>query len=152
MPGLFINGEFVSATGGGTLETINPYDESVITKVASAEPEDIDHAVSAARKAFRSSEWRTLTSAQRGALLWKVGDLCERDAHILATIDAWDNGKPYASAKDEDVAETISVFRYYAGWADKVFGQTIETSEAKFAYTKHEPIGTLSPVNSFSLH
>jgi aldehyde dehydrogenase (NAD+) len=97
----------------------------------------------AARAAFKSPEWRDISAAERGALLWKLGDLCEKNAHILATIDAWDNGKPYQQALDEDVGETVAVFRYYAGWADKVYGQTIETSRAKLAYTKHEPLGKI---------
>ena len=141
--GLFINNEFVAAKSGETLETVNPYDETVIAKVASGGAEDIDVAVAAARKAFKSSEWSDLSAAERGALLWKLGDLCEKNAHIIATIDAWDNGKPYQQALDEDVGETISVFRYYAGWADKIYGQTIETSKTKLAYTKHEPLGKL---------
>lgn len=141
MPGLFINNEFVPAKAGSTLESINPFDETVIAKVAAGGEEDIDAAVAAARAAFKASEWRKISAAERGALLWKLGDLCEKNAHILATVDAWDNGKPYQQALDEDIAETISVFRYYAGWADKVYGQTIETSDAKLAYTKHEPLG-----------
>lgn len=59
----------------------------------------------------------------------------------MATIEAWDNGKPFSLAEYEDVPETVAVLRYYAGWADKVFGRTIETSDAKLAYTKHEAIG-----------
>jgi aldehyde dehydrogenase (NAD+) len=113
----------------------------VIAKVAAGGEEDIDAAVVAARAAFKSSEWRGISAADRGVLLWKLGDLCEKNAHILATIDAWDNGKPYQQALEEDIAETISVFRYYAGWADKVYGQTIDTSNLKLAYTKHEPLG-----------
>jgi acyl-CoA reductase-like NAD-dependent aldehyde dehydrogenase len=85
--GLFINNEFVPATSGEKIETINPYDESVGEK-------DIDAAVAAARAAFKTgSEWRNLTPQERGVLLWKLGDLCKRDEAILATIDAWDNGK-----------------------------------------------------------
>lgn len=76
-------------------------------------------------------------------LLWKLGDLCKRDEHILATIDAWDNGKPFDVVLGEDVAETVSVFRYYAGWADKIYGQTIDVGNAKLAYTKHEPLGEI---------
>lgn len=140
--GLFINNEFVPSKSGETLEAINPYDESVIAKVAAGGEEDVDTAVVAARKAFRSPEWSDISAAERGQLLWKLGDLCEKNAHILATIDAWDNGKPYQQALDEDLGETVAVFRYYAGWADKVYGQTIETSKAKLAYTKHEPLGT----------
>ena len=126
---------------GETLESINPYDETIIAKIAAGDGEDIDEAVKAARAAFRSTEWRNIAAADRVALLWKLGDLCEKNAHILATIDAWDNGKPYQQALDEDIGETVAVFRYYAGWADKVYGQTIETSNAKLAYTKNEPLG-----------
>lgn len=139
--GLFINNEFVPAKAGGTIETVNPYDESVITKVAAAEQEDIDAAVKAARAAFRSADWRGLTPAERGYLLWKLADLCERDKDILATIDSWDNGKPYSLASTEDVPETIAVLKYYAGFADKVFGRTIDVGSAKLAYTVNEPIG-----------
>jgi acyl-CoA reductase-like NAD-dependent aldehyde dehydrogenase len=113
----------------------------VIAKVAAGGEEDIDEAVLAARAAFKSPEWRSISAADRGVLLWKLSDLCKKNAHILATIDAWDNGKPYQQAFDEDIAETISVFRYYSGWADKVYGQTIDTSNLKLAYTKHEPLG-----------
>ena len=133
----------MAAKSGETLDTINPFDETVIAKVASAGPEDVDEAVKAARKAFKSLKWRGLSTSDRGLLLWRLADLCERDKNILATIDAWDNGKPYQSALDEDIAEVISVFRYYGGWSDKIHGKTIETSDAKFAYTRHEPIGTV---------
>jgi len=93
--GLFINNEFVPASSGEKIETINPYDESVIAKVEAAGEKDVDAAVAAARAAFKTgSEWRNLTPQERGVLLWKLGDLCKRDEHILATIDAWDNGRP----------------------------------------------------------
>lgn len=143
--GLFINNEFVPAKSGQFIESINPYDENLIAKVAAGDEEDIDEAVKAARAAFKSTEWRGISAADRGALLWKLGDLCEKNRHIIATIDAWDNGKPFQQALDEDVGETVAVFRYYAGWADKVYGQTIETSRAKLAYTKHEPLGMMAP-------
>ncbi|CAI6336088.1 unnamed protein product [Periconia digitata] len=144
--GLFINNEFVPSESGNTLETLNPYDEAPIAKVASGNEKDVDNAVAAARAAFKSKLWRGLTPSERGALLWKLGDLCERDSHILATIDAWDNGKPYQQALDEDIAETISVFRYYAGWADKIYGQTIDVGSAKLAYTRHEPLGVCGQI------
>lgn len=139
--GLFINNEFVSATSGEKIETINPYDGSVICAVDAASEADVDSAVAAARAAFKAASWRKLPASDRGSLLYKLAELCERDSHILATIDAWDNGKPYQAALEEDVADIVSVFKYYAGWADKTHGQAIETSETKLAYTRHEPIG-----------
>ncbi|RAO74313.1 uncharacterized protein BHQ10_010325 [Talaromyces amestolkiae] len=139
--GLFINNEFIASKSREILETINPYDESVITHISAAGEEDVELAMQAARAAFTpGSEWRSISPAERGKLLWKVADLVERDQHILATIDAWDNGKPYQVALEEDVGEVIGVFRYYAGWADKVQGKTIDTGNAKLAYTKHEPV------------
>lgn len=125
---------------------MNPYDESVIASVSSAGSEDVDRAVSAARGAFQNPEWRSLGASERGLLLLRLADLCEKHAETLATIDAWDNGKPYDSALSEDVAEVISVFRYYGGWADKIQGRTIDTSEAKLAYTRHEPIGVCGQI------
>ncbi|RYP45864.1 hypothetical protein DL769_011432 [Monosporascus sp. CRB-8-3] len=145
--GQFINNEFVTAKSGETIETVNPFDESPIAKVAAAGPEDVDVAVAAARAAFKNPAWRGLSVADRGALLYKLSELCERDKHILATIDAWDNGKPYQVALDEDLAETVAVFKYYGGWADKIYGQTIETSDAKLAYTRHEPIAEQTPLS-----
>lgn len=102
--------------------------------------------MAAARAALQSSEWRSVGASGRGLLLWKLADLCERDQTILATIDAWDCGKPYDSVLNEDVAEVVSVLRYYAGWADKIHGQTIETTEAKFAYTRREPMGVCGQI------
>lgn len=115
----------------------------MITEVFATGVEDIDAAVAAARKAFNNPQWRDMDAASRGKLLLKLSELAERDAHILATIDTWDLGKPYAATSTEDVPETISVFQYYGGWADKNFGQTIETNPAKLAFTRHEPIGML---------
>lgn len=109
--GLFINNEFVPSKSGTTLESINTYDECVIARVAVGGEEDIDIAVSAARAAFKSPEWREISAADRGALLWRLADLYEKNAHILASIDAWDNGKLYQQAIDEDVGETVAVFR-----------------------------------------
>lgn len=117
----------------------------MITHISAAGEEDVELAVQAARAAFTpGSKWRSISPAERGKLLWKVADLVERDQHILATIDAWDNGKPYQVALEEDVGEVIGVLRYYAGWADKVQGKTIDTGNAKLAYTKHEPVGELA--------
>lgn len=55
-------------------------------------------------------------------------------------------GKPYNVALTEDLPETITTFRYYAGWADKIFGQTIGTTHQKFAYTLRQPIGVVAQI------
>lgn len=55
-------------------------------------------------------------------------------------------GKTYQEALENDLPEAISVIRYYAGWADKIFGQTIDTTHQKFAYTLRQPIGVVGQI------
>jgi aldehyde dehydrogenase (NAD+) len=79
-------------------------------------------------------------------MMAKLADLMEQNRELLATIDAWDNGKPYHVAFEEDLTEAIGTIRYYSGWADKTFGQTISTTPQKFAYTIRQPIGVVGQI------
>lgn len=65
---------------------------------------------------------------------------------LLAAIDAFDNGKPFRDALDADLHESWQVFRYYAGWADKICGKTIETGPGKLCYTLQEPLGVCAQI------
>lgn len=121
-------------------------DESEIATVQAASVEDIDKAVVAARAAFNNPEWREMANTDRGALIYKLAELCEQEKETLATLDTWDNGKPYQVALNEDMAEVVGTIRYYAGWADKIQGSTIPTSNAKFAYTLKQPIGVCAQI------
>ena len=78
--------------------------------------------------------------------MFKLADLIEQHQKVLATIETWDNGKPYLVSLNEDLAEVISCLRYYAGWADKIHGQTIPTTTAKFAYTLKQPVGVCAQI------
>lgn len=86
-----------------------------------------------------------MDGTSRGQLMVKLADIVQRNEQVLATIEALDNGKPYSKALG-DIEEVYSVLRYYAGWADKHYGQTIETSRAKFTYTVREPIGVCGQI------
>lgn len=140
----------MAAKSGKTIVSIDPSTEKPIAEVQAAGEEDIDIAVKAAREALKNPEWRDLDTAQRGKLLLKLSTLAERDAEILATIDTWDNGKPYTAAMAEDAAEVIAVFQYYGGWADKNHGQMIDLNPAKWAYTRHEPVGMETQTTALS--
>lgn len=87
-----------------------------------------------------------MVPTDRGYLMFKLASLIERDAEILATIETWDNGKPYSTALDLDVADVIAVFKYYAGYADKIYGQVIDVGAAKLAYTIKEPVGVCGQI------
>jgi len=143
--GLFINNEWVASSKGNKITTINPSDESEITSVHAAEPEDVDKAVAAARAALKGP-WRKLSPSARGDMLMKFHNLIEQNKELLATIETWDNGKPYMAALHQDVAMTSECIKYYAGWADKVHGQVIDTGPAKLAYTIREPVGVCGQI------
>lgn len=121
-------------------------DESDIATVEAASAEDIDKAVAAARAAFNNPEWRELPNTDRGALMYKLAELIEAEKETLATLETWDNGKPYQVSLNEDLAEVTGTIRYYAGWADKIHGSTIPTTGAKFAYTLKQPIGVCAQI------
>ena len=76
----------------------------------------------------------------------ELASLVEKHAETLATIETWDNGKPYQVALNEDVAEVAGTLRYYAGYADKIHGQVIDTGPAKLAYTLRQPLGVCGQI------
>jgi aldehyde dehydrogenase (NAD(P)+) len=106
---------------------------------------DVDEAVEAAHKAFQGP-WSEFTPAQRGDVLLKLASLIDRDRKLIAAIDAYDCGKPYSVALEADLDESYNVFKYYAGWADKIYGDTIDTSPTKLAYTLQEPLGVCGQI------
>ncbi|HJF34187.1 MAG TPA: aldehyde dehydrogenase family protein, partial [Sporosarcina psychrophila] len=139
--GLYIDGEYVPAISGKTFDVINPATEEVIVQVSEAQAEDVDIAVAAARKAFDEGEWTKMETAERSHLIYKFADLLEEHREELAQLEALDNGKPYAVALADDVDGTVQHFRYYAGWATKMVGQTIPVSKDYLNYTVHEAVG-----------
>ncbi|KAH8894854.1 aldehyde dehydrogenase [Thozetella sp. PMI_491] len=144
--GLFINNEFVKSSNEQKIETINPTTEEPITSVYAATAEDVDTAVKAARAAFKDKSWKSLSGTERGALMSKLVALIREHAETLATIETLDNGKPYSVSLNEDLAEVTGVLQYYAGYADKNFGQVIDVGPSKFAYTVKEPLGVCGQI------
>ncbi|XP_015600492.1 retinal dehydrogenase 1 [Cephus cinctus] len=143
---LFINNEWVDAVSGRKLPTINPATEKVIVEVAEGDKADIDKAVAAAKAAFaRGSEWRRLTASARGELLIRLADLIGRDINQIASLESIDNGKPFSNSFQE-VYGSIKIFKYYAGLADKVGGQTMPTDENELGFTRKEPLGIVGAI------
>ncbi|KAL6163099.1 mitochondrial aldehyde dehydrogenase [Exserohilum turcicum] len=144
--GLFINNEFVKSKSGETITSINPSDETEITSVYAAGPEDVDLAVAAARKALKSPEWRDMDTNARADLLYKFAQLIEEHRETLATIETWDNGKPYQVSFNDDMSEVIGTIKYYAGYANKIHGTVVDTSPLKLAYVVREPVGVCAQI------
>lgn len=125
-------------------------DETEIVSVYAATADDVDIAVKAARTAFLNPTWRTMSGTDRGSLLIKLAALVAEHRETLATIETWDNGKPYNEALTRDLRAVEEVFKYYGGYADKIHGSTINATKDKFAYTIKEPIGVCGQIIPFN--
>jgi phenylacetaldehyde dehydrogenase len=147
-----IGGKWVPAASGKTFEVFNPADGSAIANVSDSSSETINRAVAAARKAFESGPWRTMTTSERGKIIWRIGDLILQHADELAELESLDNGKPRAVARVADVPLAADLFHYMAGWATKIEGNTIPISvpyapSALFhAFTLREPVGVVGQI------
>src|SRR5450631_1260235 len=149
---LFIDGQFVDAKSGKTFETVNPATGERLATVAEGDTVDIDLAVRAARRAFDEGPWSRMTPSERGRIIWRIGDLITEHLEEFAELETLDNGKPLGVARVADVPLAAELFRYMAGWATKIEGNTIALSVpyapgAQFhAYTLREPVGVVGQI------
>lgn len=142
--GIFINNEWSEASDKGTIPVYNPSTGEEVVQVAAATPEDVDRAVIAAREAFQS--WRDVPGEERAKLMDNFIGLVSKNLDTVAAIEALDSGKPLQLNARGDIAGGLAVYKYYAGWADKVFGKTIINTPKKLAYTLHEPHGVCGQI------
>ncbi|KAJ4846645.1 Aldehyde dehydrogenase 2 member B7, mitochondrial [Turnera subulata] len=143
---LLINGQFVDAASGKTFPTLDPRTGEVIAHVAEADAEDINRAVSAARKAFDEGPWPKMTAYERSRIMLRFADLVEKHNDDIAALETWDNGKPYEQAAQIEIPMLARLFRYYAGWADKIHGLTVPADGPFHVQTLHEPIGVAGQI------
>src|SRR5256886_2721815 len=140
---LLIDGQWTA--GEKKLDPSKPATGEVLTQVVEASPEAIDRAAQAARRAFEDGggPWRKMSASERGRLIWRLGDLVEKNIDQLAELETLDNGKPIFESRYVDMPMVIDVLRYYAGWATKIHGETVNTFETAFTYTLREPVGVV---------
>jgi aldehyde dehydrogenase (NAD+) len=142
---LLINNKWVDSVSGKTLPVYNPTTGEKIIDVQKAGKEDVDKAVEAARKAFLT--WKNTDGRTRGILLHKLADLIEKHCSELASLETLNSGKPLKSmVMVSDMPMTISCYRYYAGWADKLNGEIVPVEGNNFAFTLKEPVGVCAQI------
>jgi len=143
---LFIGGKWVDAASGKTFPTINPATGETITAIAEGDERDAAAAVEAARKAFESGPWPEMSASDRARLLWKLGDLVDKYNEELGTLETLDNGKPVFESRQIDMPMVAEVFRYFAGWATKIHGETVPVRGPFLHYTLREPLGVVAAI------
>ena len=149
-PQLYINGEWVDSSGGTLIEVEDPSSGKIISSFCEATDKDVDRAVAAARAAFDDGRWRNLPPIVREKTMHKIADLIEAHADELAELEAIDVGKPKGMAGAIDVPGAAAHFRYMAGWAGKMGGETLPPYSMPggmmFAYTLKEPVGVCAQI------
>lgn len=151
-PKMFIGADWTSASDGALMDLRNPATGEVLCQVPAGTPDDVDRAVRAARQAFDDSTWTRTRPRERQNLLWKLADLMERDADLLAELECLNNGKSAAIARVMDVQLAIDFLRYMAGYATKIEGSTVDVSmplmpDGDFhGYIRREAVGVVGAI------
>ena len=141
---LFINGEFVDAEDGSTIDVINPHDGSKITAIAEAKPADVDKAVAAARAAFHG--WSNMFASERGQLIMKLADKLEQHFDEFTELESLDTGHPLKDTRRLDLPRTLLNLRYFGGIADKIDGREVPVEPGFLSIVKRKPVGVVGQI------
>src|SRR3954470_15122688 len=142
---LLINNEWRGAAAGDTMDVVNPATEDVIAQVPSASAADLDQAVAAARAAL-DGPWGQMSARERGRLVRKLGERLLERADEVSRLETQHNGKPISESRHIEIPAAAECFEYYAGWADKVMGETIPVKGNYLTYTLREPLGVVAAI------
>jgi len=150
---LLIDGQWVGASATDRMDCLDPATGEAIGSIAIAAEADVDAAVASARQAFRSGPWPSMTPAERGHLMWRMGDLMAEHLEELAELETMDQGKPLGVGFYAEIPGALEQFRYFGGQATKLEGQTIPNSvnyqppgKQVFSYTLQQPIGVVAAI------
>src|SRR5262245_12731463 len=142
---LLIGGEWRDAAGGKTMPVVNPATERVSAEVGAAAREDVDAAVTAARAAL-AGPWGQMPARERGRLIWKLGERLMEQVDEVARLETLHNGKPITESRHIEIPMAAECLQYFAGWADKVGGETIPVKGNALVYTLREPVGVVAAI------
>jgi acyl-CoA reductase-like NAD-dependent aldehyde dehydrogenase len=142
---LFIDNDWRDAAGTETIEVVNPATEEVVATVPAAEQSDVDAAVAAARAAL-DGPWARMSARERGRLVWQLGETLLERADEIARLETLHNGKPIFESRHIEIPAAAECFQYFAGWADKIHGETIPVKGNFLSYTLREPVGVVAAI------
>jgi acyl-CoA reductase-like NAD-dependent aldehyde dehydrogenase len=147
---LFIDGEFVDAAAGGRFATSNPATGEVLAEMSRGTEKDIDRAVAAARKAFKSGVWSRMAPRDRMEVLYRFAELIDENSEQLAVLETLDMGKPIAAVIGEDLPAVISTIRFMAECIDKIEGAVTSTDSDAVHLVLKEPLGVVGAISPWN--
>ena len=143
---IFVAGKWQAPTAGETYQPVNPANEQLLTPVGKGDERDIDAAVAAARKAFDEGPWPRMSPHERGRIVWKLGDLIQANLDEMAKLESLCTGKTMFDSGKVEIPFAAEVFRYYAGWATKIHGETLPLRDTAFTFTLRHPVGVVGAI------
>ena len=147
---MFVDGDYRDSANGARFESINPANRDVIASVVQAEGEDVDAAVSTARRAFKNGSWSRIAPRERMEVLYRFADLIEENTEVLAVLDTLDMGKPISDMLDVDVPAVIETIRFMAEYIDKMEGSVTNTEADVMHFVLREPIGVVGAISPWN--
>jgi len=127
------------------MPVVNPATEEVIAQVAAAAPADVDAAVDAARAAL-DGPWGQMSARERGRLIWQLGERLTARIDEVARLETLHNGKPILESRHIEIPMAAEILQYFAGWADKIHGETVPVKASALVYTRREPLGVVAAI------
>ena len=143
---IFVAGKWQAPSSGDTYAPINPANEQPLTAVGKGDERDIDMAVAAARTAFDEGPWPKMSPHERGRLVWRLGDLIQQNLDEMAKLESLCTGKTLFDSGKVEIPFAAEVFRYYAGWATKIHGETLQLRDNAFTFTLRHPVGVIGAI------
>ena len=143
---IFIGGDWRHPVASETYQPINPANEEPLAAVGKGDERDIDLAVAAARKAFDEGPWPRMSAHERGRIVWRLGDLIQQNLDEMARLESLCTGKTLFDSGKVEIPFAADVFRYYAGWATKIHGETLQLRDNAFTFTLRQPVGVIGAI------
>ena len=147
---MYVDGNWIPAGDGSVHEIINPFNQEVLAMAPAGNREDAEKAIRAAREAFDTGPWPSLSGSERGRFLYRTAELIDRDHEQLAVLETLDTGKTLAESRS-DMDDIADVFRYYAGMADKDGGELIDSPiKNSISRIVREPVGVCALITPWN--
>lgn len=153
----YIDGRWQDGASGEVYESWNPADGALLGRTVTSSVEQVDEAIAAAKRAFRSAQWRAWGPKERSAVLLRLADVLEAQTEPLARLVADEVATPIAAARGMQVGGPVEVFRWYAemalrgprGGYEKGLG-LYSNPVPSLSLLRYEPVGVVAALPAYN--
>jgi acyl-CoA reductase-like NAD-dependent aldehyde dehydrogenase len=147
--GNFVDGNWVPHESRRWIDVIDPSTSEAFSRIPDSDASDMTRAIEAARRSFERGDWSRASPSARGRVLWRMSELIEAEAELLAYVEARDAGKPIREA-EADIAGVVDTLQYFGGLASKIAGQSLNLPDNQLGIVLKEPIGVVGAITPWN--